>query len=52
MTTKRYCTWDVYLRGRWIDTVCYTVDCDRDYVRTSLIGHDGYSPEISVRLRS
>jgi hypothetical protein len=41
--------WDVYLDGKLIDTVFYTRDCDADYVRRSLIDHDGYSPGIKVR---
>ena len=42
-------TWNVYLRGKLIDTVFYTPDCDAEYVRTSLINHDGYHPAILVR---
>jgi hypothetical protein len=36
--------------GQWrlIDTVFYTEDCDRDYVRQSLIVHDGYSQNIQI----
>ena len=41
--------WDVFLNRRIIDTVFYTDDCDAEYVRTSLIGHDGYHPNIRVR---
>lgn len=40
--------WTVYLRGKEIDTVWFTDDCDDEYVRTSLINHDGYDPDISV----
>ena len=36
-------------RGREIDTVFYSADCDEDYVRRSLIDHDGYAYGISVR---
>ena len=42
-------SWNVYLRGRWIDRVWYQSICDAEYVRTSLINHDGYNPEITVR---
>lgn len=41
--------WNVYLRGKLIDTVFYTSDCDAEYVRESLIDHDGYNPGIVVR---
>lgn len=44
--------WDIYLRGRWIDAVFYNPDCDADYVRRSLIEHDGYNPAIVVRKES
>lgn len=41
--------WDVILNGKVLDTVWYTKDCDADYVRRSLINHDGYNPNITVR---
>ena len=41
--------WNVYLKGRVIDTVFYTKDCDADYVKSSLINHDGYDYRITVR---
>lgn len=41
--------WDVYLGRKQIDTVFYTKDCDAEYVRTSLINHDGYDYRIVVR---
>jgi len=41
--------WDVFLNGRLIDTVWYTKDCDAQYVRNSLINHDGYDSRIVVR---
>ena len=41
--------WNVYLGARRIDTVYYTANCNKDYVRSSLIDHDGYSPNIVVR---
>lgn len=40
--------WDVILDGTIIDTVFYQKNCDSDYVKTSLIDHDGYDPNISV----
>jgi len=41
--------WKVYVSGVQIDTVFYTQDCDSEYVRTSLIDHDGYPWNIVVR---
>jgi hypothetical protein len=41
-------TWDVYLGGKLIDTVFFTSDCDAEYVKNSLINHDGFSPDIQV----
>jgi hypothetical protein len=41
--------WDVILNGKVVDTVWYTKDCDADYVRRSLVDHDGYNPNITVR---
>jgi len=41
--------WDVYLNGKEIDSVPYEADCSAEYVRRSLIEHDGYDPEIEVR---
>ena len=42
--------WNVYLNGRLIDTVFYDKTCDTEYVRESLINHDGYNPNIIVKL--
>ena len=41
--------WNVYLGSKQIDIVFYTKDCDADYVRRSLINHDGYDHRIVVR---
>lgn len=41
--------WSVFLNGSKIDTVFYTPDSDADYVRRSLIDHDGYDSRITVR---
>lgn len=43
-------SWDVYLKGKKIDTVFYTPDCDAEYVKKSLVDHDGYDPAVSVKL--
>jgi hypothetical protein len=40
--------WQVYLNGRLIDIVYYNQTCDAEYVRKSLIDHDGYNPSIRV----
>lgn len=50
MDTKlRYAFWEVFLHGQWKDTVTFTTDCDAEYVRRSLINHDGFDPAIKVR---
>ena len=41
--------WNVYLNGKLIDSVPYTKNCDKEYVRESLISHDGYNPNIVVK---
>lgn len=41
--------WDVILDGKVIDTVFYQPSCDADYVRRSLIDHDGLDSRIEVR---
>jgi hypothetical protein len=41
--------WDVYLRGHKVTTVFYTTGLDLEYVKRSLIDHDHYSPNITVR---
>jgi len=41
--------WNVYLKGKIIDTVFYDSNCDREYVRRGLVEHDGYDPAIVVR---
>jgi hypothetical protein len=41
--------WDVILNGKVIDTVFFNEDCDAEYVRQSLVDHDGYDPEIEVK---
>ncbi len=40
--------WKVFFNGKHIDTVFYTPDCSHDYVKTSLIEHDGYPQEIKI----
>jgi len=40
--------WLVILRGQVIDQVYYSKDCDKQYVKSSLINHDGYHPNIVV----
>ena len=40
--------WNVFLYGRLINTVFFTSDCDGNYVKRSLINHDGFNPCIVV----
>lgn len=46
---KRQTAWEVYLGRRMIDIVYFTTDCDAEYVRSSLINHDGYDSNIAIR---
>lgn len=41
--------WNVFSKGKKIDTVFFMPCCDLDYVRTSLINHDYYPADIVVR---
>lgn len=53
---KRMNKWLVYQYSiksyRWecIDEVYFTPDCSADYVKNSLVNHDGYSYSIKVVL--
>jgi hypothetical protein len=40
--------WDVYLNGKWIDTV-FDIETDPVEVKRSLVNHDGYDPGIVVK---
>jgi len=40
--------WNVYLGKKLIDTVFYDNDCDKWYVYSGLVNHDGYDPNISI----
>ena len=42
---------DVYLRGKLIDTVFYSASARVDEVKRSLVDHDGYDPAIVVKQR-
>jgi hypothetical protein len=42
--------WKVYIGSKWIDTVFFMPNCDAEYVRKSLINHDGYDSRIRVAL--
>ncbi len=41
--------WIVYSNGLIMDEVFFTKDCDAEYVKTSLIIHDGYPSDIHVK---
>mgnify|MGYP003119872508 FL=1 len=45
-----YNYWDIYLDGQLIDSVSFEYDIDEETVKSSLINHDGYDPNIIVRL--
>ena len=40
--------WLVFRKNKQVTTVFFTADCDAEYVRTSLINHDNYWPDIYV----
>ena len=40
--------WDVIRKGKVIDTVSYTADCNAEYVRQTLVDHDGYPSDIII----
>ena len=46
---KRFNAWNIYHRGRLIETVFYTEECSAEYVKDSMIDHDGFPPGIEVR---
>lgn len=46
---QRQVKWDIYLGKKKIDTVYYTPECTEEYVRESLINHDGYPDNINIR---
>ena len=40
--------WDIYLRGRWINSCWFTAHMARDEVRRSLIDHDGLPADVTL----
>jgi len=40
--------WQVFLKGKLIDTVFYQDTCDEYYILDSLVNHDGYDFRIKV----
>ena len=48
---SKFNAFDVYLRGKQIDTVFFQTGIDVKYVYDSLVDHDGYNPEIVVKQR-
>lgn len=43
--------WNVYLNGKWIDSVSFVQGGTREEVKKSLVEHDGYNPNITVKSR-
>lgn len=41
-------TWNVYLNNVHIDTVKYPFNMTKEQVETSLVYHDGFSPNIRI----
>lgn len=44
----RQTKWIVLRKGQVYDEVFFTPDCSKEYVRESLINHDGYPSDIVV----
>jgi hypothetical protein len=40
--------WDAFLNGKYIDTVFFSESFDHEYVKKSLVEHDGMNPDIKV----
>ena len=47
----RQIAWQVFLGGKEINTVYFTPDCGAEYVKNSLVDHDGMNPNIQIRKR-
>jgi len=45
---SKFGDWEVYLNEEMIDKVFFDKSCDVEYVKSSLIDHDGYSSNIVV----
>lgn len=43
--------WHVYDNGKFLAIVYFDTDCTEEYVRSSLINHDGYPPTIRIYRR-
>lgn len=41
--------WNIYLGNDLIDTVFFSDNCDHDYIKDSLINHDGYDSRIELK---
>lgn len=49
MKPTKATAWNVYLNHKKIDTVFYDKDISKDEVKQSLIEHDGYDPNITIK---
>jgi hypothetical protein len=41
--------WNVFLGTKLIESVFFDSDCDKDYVWSSLVSHDGFHPNIWIK---
>jgi hypothetical protein len=41
--------YEVYENQNYIDTVYFTKDCDEQYIKDTLINHDGYPANIVLQ---
>lgn len=49
LTPKKFNKWLVFYRGRVVEEVFYLADMTSADVKTSLVNHDGFPPNIYVR---
>ena len=40
--------WDVYYEGQHVDTVFFTHDCDRSFVRRAVAGQNNHPSEVYI----
>jgi hypothetical protein len=49
-TRKKQKEVKIYLHGKHIETVFYDDDCNKNYILNGLINHDGFNPEIKIKI--
>jgi len=49
MTASTMVKWNVYLGDCLVTSVWYSKDCNKEYVKRTLIEHDGHNPDIEIK---